>query len=245
MGKKDNTKAKEKKAERKAMEKKMNAGVENVKLANSQEDPLSLLPSFTNYNKNGLNLKMETTRGPEVDEKTKEWAYNLLEANMKPVYVATYGEEPEFPEMKWNGKEKREELMDDSAWYLIARTEDGAPVAFSHFRYDMDYDDEVLYCYEIQVEKKFRRKGLGRFMMKVLELLMIKADMLKIMATIFKKDKSNDGLFKKCLKFETDETSPTDDVYEQFEYEIISRFNLKKKKQMEEEESNSENKPIN
>ena len=54
----------------------------------------------------------------------------------------------------------------------------------------MDYDDEVrpdlpppppsnppylsftlflkvVYCYEIQVEKGFRRKGLGRFMMKV------------------------------------------------------------------------------
>ena len=29
-------------------------------------------------------------------------------------------------------------------------------------RFDMDYDDEVLYVYEIQVEKGFRRKGLGR-----------------------------------------------------------------------------------
>jgi hypothetical protein len=41
----------------------------------------------------------------------------------------------------------------------------------------------------LQIEKGFRRKGLGRFMMKVLELLAIKADMLKIMATIFKNDK--------------------------------------------------------
>lgn len=37
MGKKVNTKAKAKKLERKQMEKKMNAGVANVKLANSQE----------------------------------------------------------------------------------------------------------------------------------------------------------------------------------------------------------------
>ena len=40
----------------------------------------------------------------------------------------------------------------------------------------------------LKVEPAFRRKGLGKFMLKVLELLMIKADMLKIMATIFKND---------------------------------------------------------
>ena len=105
----------------------------------------------------------------------------------------------------------------------------------------MDYDDEVVYVYEIQIEKRYRRKGLGRFMMKLLELLMIKADMLKIMCTIFKKDKSNKGLFKECLKFEMDETSPYDDVEYQFEYEIVSRFNLKKKREREDQE----NKPIN
>ena len=28
-------------------------------------------------------------------------------------------------------------------------------------RYDMDHDDDVLYCYEIQTEQRMRRKGLG------------------------------------------------------------------------------------
>ena len=28
-------------------------------------------------------------------------------------------------------------------------------------RYDMDHDDDVLYCYEIQTEENMRRKGLG------------------------------------------------------------------------------------
>jgi len=32
----------------------------------------------------------------------------------------------------------------------------------------MDFDDEVLYVYEIQLEEEFQRKGLGRFMMQVL-----------------------------------------------------------------------------
>ena len=41
-------------------------------------------------------------------------------------------------------------------------------LGFAHFRYDMDFDDEVLYVYEIQLEEEFQRKGLGRFMMQVL-----------------------------------------------------------------------------
>ena len=105
----------------------------------------------------------------------------------------------------------------------------------------MDYDDEVLYCYELQVEKAYRRKGLGKFMMKVLEMLMIKADMLKLMCTIFKKDKPEVEFFKNALKFELDETSFVDTVHEQFEYEILSRFNQIKKRKIEEEKANTEN----
>ena len=72
MGKKENTKAKERKAERKAMEAKMNKGVANVKLANSVEDPMALLPKpFSVYNKNGLNLQLETVRAPELPDETK------------------------------------------------------------------------------------------------------------------------------------------------------------------------------
>ena len=62
-------------------------------------------------------------------------------------------------------------MFDDRAWYLFARStalEDaGKLLAFSHFRFDMDYDDEVLYVYEIQLEECAKRKGLGKFMMQV------------------------------------------------------------------------------
>jgi len=224
----------QKKAEKKAMDRKIEIGYANVKLANSQEDPLSQLPSLNVYNKNGLDLKLETTRAPELDDKTLEWAFKLLETNMKPLYEKCY--QGKDPDLNWNEERKREELKDDRAWYLIARQQDGTPVAFSHFRYDMDYDDDVVYCYEIQVSKGVRRKGLGKFMLKVLELLMIKANFIKIMATIFKNDKPEYTFFKTALKFDTDETSPVDDVFETFQYEIVSRFNLKKVREMEEEE---------
>lgn len=243
MGKKDNSKAKEKKAERKAYEKKMNIGVANVKLANSVEDPLAILPKpFSVFNKNGLDLTLETVRAPAMEEKDLAWAFDTVKKTMKPMSDAAYKNDPEMEEeFGWKEDEKKKEMREDLAWYLIARTNEGTAVAFSHFRYDMDYDDEVLYCYELQVEQAFRRKGLGKFMMKVLEMLMIKADMLKLMCTIFKKDKPTVAFFRTALKFEMDETSFVDTIHEQFEYEILCRWNQIKKRRLEEEEANEEN----
>merc|ERR1711893_519280 len=95
-----------KKDERKAMEKKMNAGVAIVKLANSVEDPLGNLPKpFSVFNKNGLDLTLETVRAPEVDEKTLVWAFDLVKTNMKPLYEEAYGNDPDM-EAEFGWKEK-------------------------------------------------------------------------------------------------------------------------------------------
>ena len=86
MGKKDNTKAKEKKRERKEMEMKMNAGVTRVKAANSQDNPLEVLPSFSKFNRNGVNLELETKKVVNLDQETKDWIVELMEKNMKEMY---------------------------------------------------------------------------------------------------------------------------------------------------------------
>jgi hypothetical protein len=72
MGRKDkSSKSVEKKAQRLAMEKKMNERVAIVKAANEVPDPISLLPSFSAFKKNGLELKLETKRVADLDEETK------------------------------------------------------------------------------------------------------------------------------------------------------------------------------
>ena len=72
MGKKVNLKAKEKKAERKAMEAKMNQGVAAVRAANSVADPLATLPKpFAEYTRGGLDLRLETTRAQDLQDQTK------------------------------------------------------------------------------------------------------------------------------------------------------------------------------
>ncbi len=52
--------------------------------------------------------------------------------------------------------------------------------------------------------------------------------MRKIMLTVFKHNSPARKFFMDSLKFEVDETSPVDDVYEQFDYIIISKSNKRK-----------------
>merc|ERR1712038_430604 len=225
MGKaKANSRAAEKKRERLEMEKKKNAREAIVKAANNTTDPLENLPSFKKYNKNNVEVELTAERVTDLDEATKKWLVELITKNMKKLY--------EESDWGWKESSKKEEMFDDRAWYLIARStsqEDaGKLLAFAHFRFDMDYDDEVLYVYEIQLEDCVKRKGLGKFMMQVLEIMAFKADMRKIMLTCFKHNPAAQKFFKTALKYEIDETCPTDDVYEQNDYEIVSKFNKRK-----------------
>lgn len=227
-----NSKAKQKKQERLELERLMNSRIQLVKKANQQENPLDQLPSFTSFTKNGLNVELRTQRVTDLDSVTKDWLMELITANMKKLY--------EESNWGWKTSSKKEEMTEDAAWYLIARDLDsgGKPVAFSHFRFDMDYDDEVLYVYEIQMEEAYRRKGLGRFMMQILELMCFKNDLRKIMVTVFKHNPQAKKFFRDTMKFVTDETCPIDDVYEQYDYEILSKFN---KRKLAREAADSEN----
>lgn len=45
----------------------------------------------------------------------------------------------------WSDTQKYEELTDDAAWYLIAKSVDGVLIGFSHFRFDLEEGVEVLY----------------------------------------------------------------------------------------------------
>jgi len=239
MGKaKPNSKAAEKKRERLEMEKKMNARVAIVKAANNTSDPLENLPSFKKYSKNDVEVELTAERIGDLDDATKKWLMELITKNMKKLY--------EESEWGWKESSKREEMFDDRAWYLLARStsseDSGKLLAFAHFRFDMDYDDEVLYVYEIQLEDCVKRKGLGKFMMQVLEIMAFKADLRKIMLTCFKHNPAAQKFFKTALKYEIDETCPIDDVYEQHDYEIVSKFNKRKLAKERAEEMSISNK---
>jgi len=190
-----------------------------VKAAQSVENPLDKFASLKNYNRNELHITLEYSKANDLDEDTRVWAFELCKSNMQAAY--------EESNQGWQAREKRDEMAEEEACYLIARdVNSNKPVAFSHFRFDMDYGDEVLYCYELQLESQYRAKGLGRFMMQVLELMAFSNHMLKVVLTVFKHNKDGLAFFKSC-KYELDETTPEDDedTGEEFDYEILSKYN--------------------
>uniref|UniRef100_A0A3Q4GWC2 N-alpha-acetyltransferase 40 n=1 Tax=Neolamprologus brichardi TaxID=32507 RepID=A0A3Q4GWC2_NEOBR len=164
-----------------------------------------------------LNLQIECKRVTALNPLSVEWAFELTRANMQTLY--------EQSEWGWKEREKREEMNDERAWYLLARDADSSPVAFSHFRFDIECGEEVLYCYEVQLESRVRRKGLGKFLIQILQLIANSTQMKKVMLTVFKQNKGAYQFFREALQFEIDETSPSmsgccgDDC----SYEILSR----------------------
>lgn len=108
-----------------------------VDKANKLTDPLEPFPVFRKFNKNGLSIELSVHRVTDLDEETKMWAFDLTKRNMQERYIQS--------SWTWKDSQKLEELTDDSAWYLIAKSPEGKLLGFSHFRFDMDYGDEVLY----------------------------------------------------------------------------------------------------
>ncbi|KAK7799470.1 hypothetical protein U0070_008642 [Myodes glareolus] len=162
MGRKS-SKAKEKKQKRLEERAAMDAVCAKVDAANRLGDPLEAFPVFKKYDRNGLNISIECKRVSGLEPATVDWAFDLTKTNMQTMY--------EQSEWGWKDREKREEMTDDRAWYLIAWENSSIPVAFSHFRFDVECGDEVLYCYEVQLESKVRRKGLGKFLIQILQLM--------------------------------------------------------------------------
>ncbi|KAJ8338038.1 hypothetical protein SKAU_G00370040 [Synaphobranchus kaupii] len=216
MGRKSN-RAKGKKQKRLEERAAMDAVCAKVDAANKLEDPLAAFPVFKKYDRNGLNLQIECKRVSTLNSSTVDWAYELTRTNMQTLY--------EQSEWGWKEREKKEEMMDERAWYLLVRDIDSAPIAFSHFRFDVECGEEVLYCYEVQLENKMRRKGLGKFLIQILQLIANSTQMKKVMLTVFKHNHGAYQFFREALQFEIDDNSPSmsgccgDDC----SYEILSR----------------------
>jgi len=233
------------KKEKLEMQKKVEGRIKIVNTANKQKDPLDALPSFKVLSKNEVTWNLSTQRITDLDKEEKSAIVDLLMRNMKTQY--------EKSGWGWNEKSKRDEMMDKAAWYLLLKNEEGKIYGFSHFRYDMDCNEEVLYVYEIQIEEDFQKEGLGTFMMKVLEMLAFKADMRKIILTVLKDNEPAMKFFKTNLEFEPDVTNPVKSVQwnekykttenvKNIDFEILSKYN-KKKLNVEAMENLSLNKP--
>jgi len=215
MGKKS-LKGKEKKLKRKEEILKLNAAALAVKNANVIDNPLETFAAFQKYTRNGLELSIQCKRVLSMSTDDFNSVFDLLKTNMKALY--------EGSSWGWDEKIKRDEMLEDNARYLLAYDADDKVVAMSHFRFDVDEDVEVLYCYEVQLSQIVRRKGLGKFLMQILELMAMKAKMKKVILTVFKANSHANNFFTK-MKYKVDDTSPSLDTEdeENYDYEILSK----------------------
>ncbi|KAJ8442905.1 hypothetical protein Cgig2_022271 [Carnegiea gigantea] len=62
----------------------------------------------------------------------------------------------------------------------------GDVVGFAHYRFILEEELPVLYVYELQLEQHVQGKGVGKFLMQLLELIARKSCMAAIMLTVQK-----------------------------------------------------------
>uniref|UniRef100_A0A182LW63 N-alpha-acetyltransferase 40 n=1 Tax=Anopheles culicifacies TaxID=139723 RepID=A0A182LW63_9DIPT len=189
-----------------------------LQVANQQTNPLSEFPEFLNFtcsqnDGTDLQLKLQCKRKADMDPKLLKWAFKLAERNVGPQYRAC--------SLGWQPKIKQADLNKPWARYLVATDmTTKKPAAYTMFRFDLDYGRSVLYCYELQVEAEYQRKGLGAFMMKALEKMAQHFSMERVVLTVLKNNE--DGMrFYRTLGYEVDEMSP--DKEENAAYEIMSK----------------------
>lgn len=151
--------------------------------ANSTADHLSILPAFTTFKHAATNVaaNIAFAHSAQLDEATLEQCFALLKRNMERHYVASYGE--------WSDKAKYAELKHADARYLLVRdAASNALLGFCHVRFEWEQNDVVLYVMEIQLDESVRRRGLGKRLMQMLELIARKNALDAIWLTVLGSD---------------------------------------------------------
>lgn len=173
-----------------------------VKSANAIPDLISHLKmqKWTEFKKHGLDLKIESRNSESLSFEEMNDIFCLLKANMEQLYENT--------DWGWKDDVKLAELSHKDARYLIVRDLNRKIVGFSHFRFDVEQNLPILYCYELQIHDDYQRKGLGRHMMNILSLFAFEFKLLKIVLTVFKNNLVGINFYMNSLLFKKDATCP-------------------------------------
>jgi len=141
----------------------------------------------------------------------------LFEENMGSLYRASY----------WglDLNEKRRELDDKDARFLLVHDDGEKLVGYCHIRFGTNDDDDpievVVYVYELQVSSKYQRFGIGRRLMELVHQITWKAGLAKVMLTVFNSNEKAVRFYKN-LGYTIDDTSPSHNGVES-DYEIMCR----------------------
>ncbi|CAI0551774.1 unnamed protein product [Linum tenue] len=199
---------KEKKAKRQEVLERKKKIDKLIQTASSEHDHLSSFPPFRRFDRNGLCVALESGNGDKLSAVLKQYIQNLLKANME----GPFGEE--WPEEE---KVKRREMVSPEARYIFVKEESpeadndktAAFVGFVHFRFTLEEEIPVLYVYEIQLESRVQGKGLGKFLMQLVELIARKSCMSAVVLTVQKANVAAMNFYTSKLRYTISSISPS------------------------------------
>lgn len=218
------------------LEKKKNVK-EIIKAAVSQKDPLSSFPNFRHYNTKDFSVYLDSGSGDSLSSPVKQYIQNLLKVNME----ASYGTEWPVEE-----KVKRREMVSSEARYIFVyeisnvdanimiklskkgrcnadgMDDKGHLVAFVHYRFTIEEEIPVLYVYELQLEHLVQGKGLGKFLMVLIELIAEKNKMRAVMLTVQKANMIAMNFYRNKLRYLMSTVSPSQ-MGLQTNYELLCK----------------------
>ncbi|CAA7395665.1 unnamed protein product [Spirodela intermedia] len=216
--------SKGRKIKRKEVLERKKAITEVIKTASAVKDHLAPFLPFRQYDRNDLAVYLESGYGSRLSTPMKQYIQALLKINMEKPYGAEWSVEE---------KVKRREMVAPEAQYLFIReapaacggedalkceeksshhlwTGDGDPVVgFVHYRFTIEEDIPVIYVYELQLESHVRGKGLGKFLMQLIELIARKNHMGAVMLTVQKSNESAMNFYTNKLRYHISIISPS------------------------------------
>ncbi|XP_077241008.1 uncharacterized protein LOC143881667 [Tasmannia lanceolata] len=245
--------SREKKIKRKEVLGKKKAIDEVIKAASAEKDHLASFPPFRQYERNGLSAYLESGSGEQLSSTRKRYIQNLLKVNM---------EGPYGPEWATEEKVKRREMVAPEARYIFVRESsnastnevsstregnstcshwmgDGDPiVGFVQYRFIVEEEIPVVYVYELQLEPCVQRRGLGKFLMQLIELIARKNHMGAVMLTVQKSNLLAMNFYTTKLRYMISTISPSRVdplIAAEKSYEILCKaFDCEAKSKLEE-----------
>ncbi|XP_020593880.1 N-alpha-acetyltransferase 40 isoform X2 [Phalaenopsis equestris] len=246
--------SKDKKLRRKEVLEMKKAIDDIIKSASIIKDHLASFMAFSHYDRNGLSVYFNSGFGDQLSSSIKKYIQNLLKVNMEGPYGQDWPREE---------KVKRREMVAPEARYIFVRessnvvhddsyfkengrmncwTGDGDPlVGFVHYRFIAEEDIPVLYVYELQLDTCARGKGLGKFLMQLIELIARKNQMGAVILTVQKANILALNFYTNKLRYVISTISPSKVnplSGSEKSYEILCKtFNSEAKDKLEENNS--------
>ncbi|XP_066322735.1 uncharacterized protein [Miscanthus floridulus] len=213
----------EKRPSRKEILGRKKAVEERIKKAVAVKDHLEQFPAFHKYQKNGLSVYMESGRGDQLTLPTRKYIQNLLKVNMEKPYGPEWPSEEKIkrremvaPEARYiltkqysNGFIPENSMKQDAeAEHMHAACTESCLLGFVHYRFVVEEELPVVYVYELQMEPSAQGKGLGKFMIQLVEQIACKNQMGAVMLTVQKANTLAMDFYTK-LRYVISSTSPS------------------------------------